>query len=126
MKGILRHVCRLFTSRRCISTHFITRSEELTDIANVRFIFFYRYNRAISQLIYCVVPRGYIQEAHIRFQRSLCETIGFQINLLSTYIQFRKLFLSNMTINKLVTGMKMITGNRDVDFVNLAPFEVND
>ena len=26
----------------------------------------------------------------------------------------------------MVTGSKVITGNRDVDFVSVAPFEVND
>ena len=31
-----------------------------------------------------------------------------------------------MASNKVVTGTKVITGNRDVDFVNVAPFEVND
>ena len=38
----------------------------------------------------------------------------------------QKAFLSNMTSKKVVTGMKVITGNQDVDFVSLAPFEVND
>ena len=27
---------------------------------------------------------------------------------------------------KVVTGTKVITGNRDVDFVSVAPFEVSD
>ena len=31
-----------------------------------------------------------------------------------------------MTSNKVVTGAKVITRNRDVDFVSVAPFEVND
>ena len=31
-----------------------------------------------------------------------------------------------MTSKKVVTEMKMITGNRDADFVSVAPFEAND
>ena len=31
-----------------------------------------------------------------------------------------------MTSKKVVTGTKVITGNRDVDFLSAAPFEVND
>ena len=31
-----------------------------------------------------------------------------------------------MTSKKVVTGAKVLTGNRDVDFVSVAPFEVND
>ena len=31
-----------------------------------------------------------------------------------------------MPIKKVVTGTKVITGNRDVDFVSVAPLEVND
>ena len=31
-----------------------------------------------------------------------------------------------MTSKKVVTGAKVITGNRDVDFVSVAPFEVSD
>ena len=31
-----------------------------------------------------------------------------------------------MTSKKVVTGAKVITGNGDVDFVSVAPFEVND
>ena len=31
-----------------------------------------------------------------------------------------------MTSKKVVTGTKVITGNRNVDFVSVAPFEVND
>ena len=31
-----------------------------------------------------------------------------------------------MTSKKVVTGTKMITGNRDVNRVSVAPFEVND
>ena len=31
-----------------------------------------------------------------------------------------------MTSKKVVTGTKVITGNQNVDFVSVAPFEVND
>ena len=31
-----------------------------------------------------------------------------------------------MTSKKVVTGRKVITGNRNVDFVSVAPFEVNN
>ena len=31
-----------------------------------------------------------------------------------------------MTSKKVVTGTKVINGNRNVDFVSMAPFEVND
>ena len=31
-----------------------------------------------------------------------------------------------MTSKKLVTGAKVITGNRDVNFVSMTPFEVNE
>ena len=31
-----------------------------------------------------------------------------------------------MTSKKVVTGTKVITGNRDLDFVSAVPFEVND
>ena len=31
-----------------------------------------------------------------------------------------------MTSKKVVTGTKVVTGNRDVDFVGVAPFESND
>ena len=36
---------------------------------------------------------------------------------------------SNKKLEKVilvVSGTKVITGNRDIDFVNVAPFEVND
>ena len=31
-----------------------------------------------------------------------------------------------MTNKKVVTGTKVVTGNRNVDFVSVAPFDVND
>ena len=36
------------------------------------------------------------------------------------------MFLSNMTSKKVVTRTKVIIRKRDVDFVNVAPFAVND
>ena len=43
---------------------------------------------------------------------------------MSTHLQFSKRFIKYD--KKVVTGTKVITGNRDVDFVSVAPFEVND
>ena len=65
--------------------------------------------------------------AHIRFERGFYEMIGFQIDLLGRYVSsIQKTFLSNMTCKKVVTGTKVVTGNREADFVSVAPFEVND
>ena len=36
------------------------------------------------------------------------------------------MFLSNVTSKIVVTETKVITGNQNVDFVSMAPFEVND
>ena len=36
------------------------------------------------------------------------------------------MFLSNVTSKIVVTETKVITGNQNVDFVSMAPFEVNE